>query len=75
MKSFQPPQKNPIKKLCRACSFCARGAGTLETGSIDSAFRVATIYKKVWYNPTSGRGARVLQRGPAALKIGFLKEF
>ena len=36
-------------------------------------------FEKVWYNPTSGRGARVLQRCPRFSKlgifVGFSKEF
>ena len=37
--------------MCRAYSFCARGAGTLETGSIDSAFRVDAILKNGTIRP------------------------
>ena len=33
------------EKLCRACSFCARGAGAPETGSIDSAIHEDDVKK------------------------------
>ena len=54
--------------MCRACSFCARGAGALETGSIDSAIHEDDV-KKYEYNPITGHRDIALQRESIFSKV------